>query len=228
LSIVCMFFVRKKEKILLLIVASLIYLSSITPVQELLIIPLEDAYPVPAVNQIYSSDAYVVLGGGINDNAPDIDIKGTLGNEALPRYITAYRLYMRNPKPIIISGGKILNRGAEAGVAKNFLLSLGVKSEHIIVEDKSRDTAENRHYIKELCDRHGIKSIVLITSAFHMKRSMMLFKKSFTSIIPFPAGYKTSRIPYDFLSYLPDGSNLMDTSLALKEYLGILFYAIKP
>lgn len=221
-----MFFVRKKEKLLLLFLSLLIYLSSIQPVQEFLMIPLEDAYPIPGIDEIKSCDAYVVLGGGINDNAPDLDGKGTLCSEALPRYITVYRLYRLNPKFIIISGGKILNRGAEAHIAKRFLLSLGVKSEHIITEEESRDTAENARYVKQLCEKQGIKSIVLITSAFHMKRSMILFKKSFTSIIPFPSGYKTSRIPYDFLSYLPEGSNLLNTSLALKEYLGILFYKI--
>ena len=80
--------------------------------------------------------------------------------------------------------------------------------------------------IKELAEKHKISKIVLITNAYHMKRSKMLFDKHFKEILPFPAGYKISDIKYDIYSYMPSAKNIFDISTALKEYLGILFYKI--
>ncbi len=90
------------------------------------------------------------------------------------------------------------------------------------------DTKENAKYVKELTDKHNIGSIVLVTSAFHMKRSLMLFNHYFkgTIVVPCPAGYHTSRGKYDVFSYLPNSGNLDAIAAGLKEYMGILFYKI--
>ncbi len=182
-------FMKKKLRIYAIILAVLIYVLSINPTAELFIRPLEDAYKPASLAEVATCDAYVVLGGGINENVPDIDGKGTLSAYALPRVSTAYRLYMRDKKPIIFTGGKIFNRAPEAEIAKRFLISLGVPPHHIITEEKSMDTYENAQYVKEIADKHQFKKIVLITSAFHMKRSYLLFSKRFQEIVPYPTDY---------------------------------------
>ena len=88
------------------------------------------------------------------------------------------------------------------------------------------DTYENAQYVKEIADRHQFRKIVLITSAFHMKRSYLLFNKRFKEIIPYPTDYQTSRGSYDVLSFLPNAWNLSLIESAMKEYLGFLFYKI--
>ena len=80
--------------------------------------------------------------------------------------------------------------------------------------------------VKELAKKHKITRIVLITNAYHMKRSKMLFDKHFKEVLPFPTGYKSSRMKYDIFSYLPNAGNTAVISIAIKEYLGIIFYKI--
>ena len=59
-----------------------------------------------------------------------------------------------------------------------------------------------------------------------MKRSYLLFNKRFKEIVPYPTDYQTSRGSYDVLSFLPNASNLSLVEIAVKEYLGILFYKL--
>jgi uncharacterized SAM-binding protein YcdF (DUF218 family) len=217
-------FLKKRSRIFAILLAALLYSGSIEPAKDLLLAPLEDAYRPPALTEVKKGSAYVVLGGGVNDSAPDIDGKGTPGDSALTRLICAYRLYRIDRKPIILSGGAIFNRQPEAEILKRILLSLGVNEKDIFTEAKSRDTFENAKYVKELSEKHRINRIVLITSAFHMKRSMLLFDKFFKETIPCPTGYNVSKTQYNLLSYLPNAGNLDSIAIALKEYMGIIFY----
>lgn len=219
-------FMRKRLGACVVILAALIYLLSISPTAELFMRPLEDAYKPASFAEVATSEAYVVLGGGINQDVPDVEGRGTLSSFALPRVVTAYRLYTKAKKPIIFSGGKIFNRAPEAEVAKRLLISLGVPPHHIITEEKSIDTYENAQYVKEIVDKYHFKKIVLITSAFHMKRSYLLFNKRFKEIVPYPTDYQTSRGGYDTLNFLPNAWNLNLIEIAVKEYLGILFYQL--
>ncbi|MCX5811606.1 MAG: YdcF family protein [Proteobacteria bacterium] len=221
-------FLKKKSRFFALLLAVLLYSGSIQPAGDLLLMPLEYAYRPPTLAEVKTGNAYVVLGGGVNDFAPDLDGEGTPGSEAFLRLICAYRLYRIDKKPIIISGGIIFERRSEAAIAKRILLSLGVNEKDILMEEKSKDTFENAKYVKELSDKHGINRIVLITSAFHMKRSMMLFNNFFKGTIPCPTGHSTSKTKYDLLSYLPNAGNLSAIAIAMKEYMGILFYTIFP
>jgi len=219
-------FMRKKLGVCVVALAVLIYVLSINPTAEFFMRSLEDAYKPADFAEVSTCDVYVVLGGGINENVPDIDGMGTLSAYALPRVMTAYRLYLKAKKPIIFSGGKIFNRTPEAEVAKRFLISLGVPSYHIITEAKSIDTYENAQYVKEIADKHQFRKITLITSAAHMKRSYLLFNKRFKEVVPYPTDYRTSRGSYDVLSFLPNAWSLGLVEIAVKEYLGILFYKL--
>ena len=89
-------FMKKKLRICAIILAVLIYVLSINPTAELFIRPLEDAYKPASLAEVATCDAYVVLGGGINENVPDIDGKGALSAYALPRVIDGIQaLYER-------------------------------------------------------------------------------------------------------------------------------------
>ena len=60
---------------------------------------------------------------------------------------------------------------------KRFLTDLGVPDPMIIVEDKSRDTIENARYARQICERRGFVRPILVTSAYHLKRSVLSFSK---------------------------------------------------
>lgn len=222
------FFYAKKSRIRAysLFMASLLYLFSIEPIKDLFLRPLEDAYPFPTPEKIRSCEAYVVLGSGIREGMPDLSGIGELTEEAYQRTVNAYRAYLLDKKPIILTGGPIYGREAESFCAERFLISLGVKKEHIFLEAKSRDTEENAKEVKEIAEKKKIKRILLVTNAYHMRRSYILFSK-YIDVVPFPVGYKTSRRAYDRLSFLPDASNLKSVASAMKEYMGLMYLFFK-
>lgn len=225
--IVSAIFLKKRFRFCAIALAALIYLASIEPTAELLLRPLEDMYKLPSSSQIKACDVYVVLGGGINENIDGEGGTGMLDSHSLARVVAAYRLYVKAEKPIIISGGRVGQRQSIADIAQRVLLSWGVPQNRIIPESKSADTYENAQYTKELADKYRFRKILLVTSAFHLKRSSMLFSKHFTDIVPYPADYQTSRSPYDILSFLPSAAHLCVVEIAIREYLGIAFYSLR-
>lgn len=219
-------FLKKRLKLFVISMAILLYIFSINPTKDMFLLPLENTFKPLPVDTIKTYDAYVVLGGGILGNAPDIGGKGIPGEDALERIVCAFRLFQISKKPIIISGGYTSGNVSEAEIAKKLLLSFGVDGSYILPESKSIDTFGNARYVKELAERHKITRIVLITNAYHMKRSKMLFDRHFNEVLPFPTGYKTSRMGYGVSSYMPNAGNAAIISLAIKEYLGIIFYKL--
>lgn len=77
---------------------------------------------------------------------------------------------------IICSGGVGKNPPSEAEVCKQFLLRAGVPEEDIIIEPDSTSTSEQAKRIKTICEREGFNSIALVTSFFHEKRAIQLFR----------------------------------------------------
>ena len=226
LLLLSVLFIRKRLRLFIVLIALLFYIFSIEPTRDMLMIPLESAYKLPSIEDIRKCDAYVVLGGGINENAPSIDGTGALSGDALSRVFETYRVYLTVKRPIIFSGGIVFGKKAEADISKKVLLSLGLEEDRLVLESKSKDTYENAKFVKEICEKYKFKKILLVTNAFHMKRSVMLFKKYFNDITPYPVGYRTPRKEYFFLSFFPHADNMNDISLALKEHMGILFYKL--
>jgi len=219
-----MVFITKRFRSFLFGLFLLLYLLSIEPAKDLLLLPLENRYPVPSWSEIQHVDAIVVLGGGALENAPDIDGQGALDGDSLLRVLAAYRLHAASKKPIIVAGGAVFGSRPESEISREVLHRLGVKQQSVLVETKSKDTNENALFVRAICQRRNWNKIVLVTSAFHMKRALMLFDRFFNEIVPYPTDYKTLRRGYGYWSFLPDASNLADIALAVKEYLGIIYY----
>ncbi len=221
-------FLRKRLVALLVVTVLLVYGLSIEPVKDLIVSPLEARYPVPSLARVKEAEVYVVLGHSMHAKAPDMYGEGVLEGDALHRVTTAYRLYLVAPKPIIVSGGTMKSAVSEAEVSRRYLLNLGVPSNMVIAEGKSRDTRENALFTHEICKAGRVNRIVLITSAVHMRRSVMLFAQHFDSVLPYPTAHKTSPTPYTFYALLPEAPHQDAISFAMKEYLGILFYTLVP
>ena len=118
-------------------------------------------------------DVIILLGGGVYDGVPDFSGIGRPSDRALPRVITAARLQKRLNLPVIVCGGAVFEKFTkEAPILKRFLTDLGVSEEKIILEDRSRDTHENAKFTAEICSKMGYKRPILVTSAFHLKRSI--------------------------------------------------------
>lgn len=205
----------------LLTIAALLYLCSIPLIADALVRPLETSYSVPKSIQ---GDVLVMLGGGATIDTPDVDGRGMLSGSAANRLLTVARLYNLTKLPIVVSGGQVYpDSGTEADIASRQLQSLGVPASAIYVENRSRNTKENAEYTKVILEQHHFQHPVLITSAFHMRRSVLDFGKAGISVTPYPCDYQTSLQFHWYPNLLvPDGYALYETWTALHEYLGII------
>ncbi len=208
---------RKKKGIYLLSLAGALsmYLISIEPFKDLLFYPLESRYKVP---EHIKGDVIVVLGGGAYNS-------GYLKASSYKRLITGFLLHRRTGKPIILSGGAAIGVIPEAKIMRELLLEFGVDEGSIYADQNSRDTWENALYVKKICERIGCESITLITSAFHMRRALMVFRKAGFDVQPYPTDFKFEG-RYNLYSLFPKYSVFYDSSIAIREYIGLIFYKL--
>lgn len=162
-----------------------------------------------------------MLGGGATLDTPNFDDKGQIYSEAANRLLTVLRLYQKTNLPILLSGGQVYSdSGNEAEIAKRELLSLGVPESKIILENKSINTEENAKFTKILLNKYGLHHPVLVTSAYHMERAVLNFKKYNIDVQPYPTDYQTSRKLSLYVNQFTPSINELTFSAA-KEYIGI-------
>ena len=223
LLLLCFYLYRRhysSAKIVLILTVAF-YLTTISLVSDQLIGSLEEKYQPPTKPQ---GDVIIMLGGGATIDTPNVNGLGHLSGFAAHRLLTCAQLYHRLHLPILVSGGKVLvTTGSEADIAKIILMGLSIPEEKIIVENKSLNTTENAKFTKGLLEEYGFSQPILVTSAFHMKRSVLQFEKVDLSVSPYPTDYQTNlQRKFQPHQLWPSASAMLDVNLALKEYVGIL------
>jgi len=209
IALIGLLFLNKKniQKVKKIIYFSLfiIFLSSYQPFSHFLIKPLETTYA--KLDVIPKDVKYVLLLGG------DVHNRG----------FEALRLYHLIPNAKIITSGY---EGPfdlpEAIRTANLFYSLDIPKEDIIIHEKPKDTQEEVIKTKELL---GQKPFILVTSAYHMPRAMKLFQKEGLHPVAAPTDFKI-QTKTDYSS-MPKGRNLINTEIALHEYLGLLWSKIR-
>ena len=224
-GVLMIFLKRRKIAIFNLALGLLLWIFCSAPFSNYLIGGLESEFDVsPDV----TGDCIILLGGGIIDRVPDFSGFGIPTDSMLARIVTAVRVQKKLDIPIIVSGGRIYpSMSSEAQIAKRFMIDLGVAEEQIIIEENARDTYENAKYTGEICLKKNYRKPILITSAFHMKRALLSFRKIGLDVIPYPAGFRSKNVQiFGWFGYLPNSGSLKGSSDALHEYLGILYYRL--
>jgi len=215
LGIVFLFLLKKNKigKFFLICGIILYYLFSITPVSNFLLSPLEGKYSFLQTEEMEQADKIVLLLGG-----KEADV--LRGSEVLRiAHIRDHQV------KIIISGTDPLLPGSEEALGvKRFFVSRGLKEEDIIIEGRSRNTWENIRNVKEIV---GEKTFFLVTSAYHMERSIREFEKVGAKPIPAPTDFKIKAERYNLIDFFPDPQNLRNSNLAFHEYFGILWYRLR-
>jgi uncharacterized SAM-binding protein YcdF (DUF218 family) len=202
----------------------LLYGLSTGPVINSLIIPLETSYP-PLKDKTVHADAIVVLTGGISDLSW-LGLEPEPSDLSLERLVKGVMLYRALRRPLIIAGGSgslINSELPEADAMSRVAVDLGVLEQDIVIENKSRNTRESARAVRGL---HKGKRIILVTSAFHMKRSVALFKKQGFDVAPAPTGYLALHQPVSWYSFIPSAAGLTISSVALSEYISFAWYSV--
>lgn len=118
------------------------------------------------------ADVIIVLGCGFKSNKKDI------GKESKSRVKKGVRLYKKGlAKKILMSGGEI--KKPLSYYMKKYAIKLGVPSKNIYEENKSKNTIRNAIFSKQIVTKNKWKKIILVTSDYHMTRSLFIFKHVF-------------------------------------------------
>jgi uncharacterized SAM-binding protein YcdF (DUF218 family) len=215
-----------------LVVSSLLLLvtSSSPLIAYPLIGSLESWYRPPQLTPSDRFDAIVVLGGGINE-------KGSLRPTDEPNSLSRNRttcgvdLYQQGYAPtLVLTGGDagVFGRGPQvADEMKRWAVRLGVPESATKIDTEARNTYENATGTKRLI---GPASILLVSSASHLPRSVPVFTKQGFRVTPAPCDYVAQNLPregwdnIDLLDFLPNDTALQHTTIAVTEVAGIIVY----
>ena len=179
------------------------------------------AEPV-VLNQGQKYRAGIVLGGMMSFNNTT---KQGFFNMSSDRYIQTIRLYQRGHiEKIIISGGNALDeKYSEAAFLRKYFLEAGIPDSNILVEKFSVNTIENSRFVKQLADSIQLNDTsLLITSAFHIPRSVEIFTNAGLKVKPFPCAYfyVPGRSSFNFRAVVPSASALESWQIFLREIVG--------
>ena len=139
----------------------------------------------------------------------------------------AAHLHRRTQIPILVCGG-VPATGAPSLAAMMQAAAeqeLGVPVRWL--EEESATTSENLQFGAQILARDEISRVLLVTSAWHMPRSVEAAAKFGLDAVPAPTGFRTG-VFASWRSFVPHWSGLRDTCLALHEWGGRLVYAIAP
>ncbi|WP_345049416.1 YdcF family protein [Hymenobacter glaciei] len=219
---------QRKQRLLIAIAALLLLGTNPALVNELLL--AWEKPPVPLASLPRHADAAVLL-TGITQVAKSPHDRVYLGPGA-DRFTNALWLYRAGRvRYIIVSGGSgavLAKAHTEAADLGTLLRLAGVPARAILLEERSRNTRENALFTKQVLDtRPDIKSLVLVTSAFHQRRALGCFHKVGLNPVSFPAGFRTTdrSITPDYW-LVPSPAALENLSLLLHELAGWLTYKL--
>ena len=172
-------------------------------------------------------DAGILLGGMISLSSSDENI---LFNEYNDRLLNTLELFHKGIiKKIIITGasGSLSSDLKEADIIKSFLIRIGVPREKIIVENQSKNTHENAIYTELTCKELEMDkySFLLITSDYHMRRSLSCFKKTVLNITPFVKESDEFHFDLEYL-IVPQTSVLFKWKVLFHEIVGYFMYKL--
>tara|TARA_B100000575_G_scaffold259221_1_gene231308 strand:+ start:1248 stop:2027 length:780 start_codon:yes stop_codon:yes gene_type:complete len=215
---------KKIYKFLFFFYFSFILLVSFFPIGKYLIHKLEKQYYNLEIPE--RIDGIIILGGVTNVTLHN-DFNEVNVNDSAERLIESVPIIKNNPDVTIIfagGSGDMLNPNLNhAKVVKAFYEKTGVDTSRIIFETESRNTFENLLYSKEIAEPNHNNTWILITSAFHLKRSTLIAEKLEWKLHPYPVDFKV-RKDFKFNISLDLLSNIVYFQNATHEWLGLLYY----
>jgi len=221
-------FYAKKFKAIFFLAAVSFYLLSNSYVADWLLKPLEAPFNRP-LHMNKKADAVIVLGGGSVAGSANLP----LANDAYKRAVWGLMIAKQTNLPLYFSGAGTYKKYTEADAFMDSMneikTNLQVTDLSLHVETKSLDTYQNAKFSKQIFFEQGIErpTIYLVTSAYHMKRSIALYKYFEFEVIPSATGFQISNKPKTSWDYLPNMSALNRSYTALHEYAGLLSLVLR-
>ena len=219
---------RRRDKFgrwLLSFTALMAVIIATVPIGRNLLVVLENRFPV--VQTLPDKVHGIIVLGGVVDEVVT-KARGQISMGAAVERLTNFAALSKqypNAKLLFTSGsGKLLSQDIKEGeLVGPLLVDLGVDIERLIIENQSRNTYENALLSKQLVQPLAGEAWVLITSAFHMPRSVGVFRQAGWDVIPFPVDFHLKG-DFDLAPSFDLLGGINSLSRAFHEWLGLLFY----
>ncbi len=225
--VILLFFLKKDElaKKYLYITSTMIFFIAIFPIGSWLLYPLETHFPTkPDLPK--QVDGIILLGGSFLPSNSEAWNK-VQTNSFADRIHDFLALIHRYPNAkAIFTGGSasVLNaHQTEAYFAEKLFTNIGIKKGRIEFEDRARNTYENILYSKKIAQPQANETWVVITTAFHLPRTIGIFCQQQWPVIPYPADFHTN--PKGLFSLTLNLSAHLNTlNYAIHEWIGLVAY----
>jgi len=199
-------------------------LMAFSPLPRAVIRPLEDRFPQQEASKGPVA-GIIVLGGAVGISRGDVVL-----NSSAVRMTKAVELARLHPQAKVVFTGGSANLVAEvetteADGARKLFEALGLDPARLVMEDKSRNTRENATFTRRLVDPKPGERWLLVTSAWHMPRSMGVFRQAGFAVEAFPVDYWSKGRPSDFTRPYSRAHRALETAdNGFKEWVGLLAY----
>ena len=195
---------------------------------DALLRPLENRYPVPAAGVVERQVGVIVLGGAVGH--PDsFQAHGQVPlGEGAERMTVPLALLRQYPSlELVFSGGegRLLATGvSESELVGAFYQQQGLAMARVRLENGSRTTRENAQQVAKMLGERCKQPWLLVTSAWHMPRSMAEFEAVGCQVTPYPVDFRTGN--FTSLSEYSLAFSLVRWQVALHEWLGLWVYGL--
>jgi uncharacterized SAM-binding protein YcdF (DUF218 family) len=162
-----------------------------------------------------STTALVVFGGGARSWVMAPTPRERLSGASMQRVVTAARLFREHrPRLVVVS-----STPADAEGMADLMVALGVPEASVVREDRSLNTRDNAANSAKILRKNGIETVIVVTTAVHLRRSLKDLSTVGVEAIPAAADVM-GQFPIGIDTLLPAASGLECTHSALHEILG--------
>ncbi len=206
----------------------LLCVCSTAAVSHLVFLAVEHGYPQRVVEP-RDGDVMVVLTGNVlrADSRRPYDEPG---ESSLYRCHHAARVYRAGRCPIIITGDAhdpALGGRTNSAIMRDCLLELGIPAEDVRIEEASRTTAESARACRAQLQELSAKRVILVTEAYHMRRTMLAFQSVGLPLEPAPCATRAAEFRWTVRNFLPSSSALSSLHVGTHELVGLAWYRLK-
>jgi uncharacterized SAM-binding protein YcdF (DUF218 family) len=205
-----------------------IAVAALSPLGNALLTPLDQRFPAA----VYPAGLHgIIVLGGSYDRTRHSDLSTiVLEDDTEPLALLAH-LGHRYPEAKIVFSGNgtdtLTPEVSESDFVKPYLESFGIASERIVVEDKSRTTAESAQLAAQLLHPTSSSQWLLVTFGHRMPRAMGAFRKAGFNVSAFPAGLRTKAWSDMWSPEKTAANNLRHLDIAVHEWLALVYYKLK-
>lgn len=196
-----------------------------SPLGLLMMATLEDRFPVPPLPKNVAG--IVVLGGALDTRVARFR-GGYELNEAADRMTVGVDLSRRYPNAKLVFTGGVAavfeDDASESASAAAFFKDMGVRDGQVMFEGRARNTVENAVFTKALVEPKPGEIWLLVTSAYHMPRSVGCFRQAGFEVLPYPVDHRTPSGEANWRPSSDTTRNVEKVHYAIREYLGLAAY----